>query len=139
MTEAQRATVPVEVRYAETDSMGIVHHANYLVWLELSRTKLCADAGHHYADIERTGVRLTVTGTSVRYRQPARYGDIVEVSAWIHRLGSRGMQFAYEVHCNAVLLATGRTDHVWIDAESRPCRAPDDLRAMFARVAGGAE
>lgn len=136
MNEPRRATVPVDVRYAETDSMGIVHHANYLVWFELSRTRLCAETGHPYADIERSGFRLTVTGASLRYRQPARYGDTVEVTAWIKGLGSRGMQFAYEIHRDAALLATGQTDHVWLNAQNRPCRVPDELRPMFARAAG---
>ena len=139
MTEIRRATIPVEVRYAETDGMGIVRHANYLVWFELSRTRLCADAGQSYVDIESTGFRLTVTGASVRYRRPARYGDTVEVTSWIQGLGSRGIQFAYEVHRDAALLATGRTDHVWINAQNRPCRVPDELRPTFTRAAGLAD
>ncbi len=137
MDEPRRATVSVEVRYAETDGMGIVHHANYLVWFELARTRLCADTGHPYADIERTGFRLTVTGASARYRRPSRYGDTLQVTAGIRRLGSRGLQFEYEVHRDTELLATGHTDHVWINAENRPCRMPDDLRPSFVRLAGG--
>ncbi len=136
MDEPHRSTVSVEVRYAETDGMGIVHHANYLVWFELSRTRLCADAGHPYADIERTGSRLTVTGVLARYRQPARYGDTLQVSAWISAIASRGLKFAYEVRRDDELLATAETDHIWINAENRPCRMPDGLRPTFARLAG---
>ena len=93
----------------------------------------------HTPTSKPTGFRLTVTGTSVRYRRPARYGDTVEVTSWIQGLGSRGMQFAYEVRRDSVLLATGRTDHVWINAQSRSCRVPGDLRPMFVRAAGIAE
>ena len=58
MGEPLRTQVDVEVRYFETDQMGVVHHANYLVWFELARTALCAESGYHYAEIEQLGFRL---------------------------------------------------------------------------------
>ena len=67
--------VDVEVRYSETDQMGVVHHANYLVWFELARTRLCLEAGFHYAEIEKRGLLLLVTSAQLTYRAPARYGD----------------------------------------------------------------
>lgn len=136
MTEPTRSAARVEVRYAETDAMGIVHHSNYPVWFELARTALCRETGSHYADIERSGYRLTVTGMNLRFRRPARYGDTVEVAAWIERLGSRGIRFAYEVRNGAELLATGSTEHVWIEHRGRPCRIPESLAPEFRRLAG---
>ena len=132
-----RATIDVEVRYIETDRMGHVHHANYVAWFELARTRLCLDAGYPYPEIEAMGYFLIVTGVEVRYRQPAQYGEVVAVSTWIERLASRLMRFAYEVRCGERLLATGATEHVWVDRESRrPCRMPPALREPFAHVAG---
>lgn len=116
--------------------MGIVHHANYLVWFELARTSLCRQSGYHYAEIERLGHSLTVTGATVRYRRAARYGDIVRVDCWIERLASRGVRFGYEVRRGEDLLASGTTEHVWIDAAGAPCRLPSELRPGFERVAG---
>lgn len=139
MADAVGATVHAEVRYAETDAMGIVHHSNYLVWLELARTRLCRETGRTYADIERDGHRLTVTGVELRYRRPARYGDTVAVTAWIDRLGSRKVRFAYEVRRGDDILATGTTEHVWIDTQGRPCRAPTELHESFARLAAVAK
>jgi len=136
MTEPTRTVSTVEVRYAETDAMGIVHHSNYLVWFELARTHLCQETGHPYAEIEASGYRLTVTGSRVRYRRPARYGDTVQVSAWIDRLGSRGVRFAYEVRAANEVVASGSTEHVWIDARGRPCRIPSELAPAFRRLAG---
>ena len=136
MSEVRHISVPVEVRYAETDAMGIVHHANYLVWFELARTRLCQETGTSYADIERSGYRLTVTATRTRYRRAARYGDCVDVVAWIRRLASRGVHFAYEVRRGPELLASGETEHVWIDASGSPCRIPEYLRDPFGRIAG---
>lgn len=135
---AVEVAVEVEVRYAETDQMGVVHHANYLVWCELARTRLCRETGWHYAEIERLGYLLMVVGARLSYRSAARYGDRVAVSARIARLGSRGMTFAYTMRRGDELLATAETDHVWVERDSRRlCRIPEPLAAPFAGLRGG--
>jgi len=137
MTEPVRTEIDVEVRYAETDQMGVVHHANYIVWFELARTRLCFLSGFHYADIEKLGYLLMVTGVESRYHRPARYGDVVAVHCWCERVGSRGLRFAYEVRKEGEKLVTGATEHIWIEKETgRPCRTPEPLREPFARLAG---
>ena len=88
MGEAIRTQIDVEVRYFKTDQMGLVRHANYLVWFELTRTDLCARSGYHYADIERIGYRLLNIELQVRYRKPAHYGKTVSVTCWIEDLAS---------------------------------------------------
>ena len=134
-----RAEVEVEVRYAETDQMGVVHHANYLVRFEVARTRLCTGSGFHYAKIESLGYHLMVTGVEVSYRRGARYGDHLRVAAWVDKLGSRGLRFSYEVRRDDELLATGSTQHVWVEAASgRLCRTPQPLRQPFAQLAGQA-
>jgi acyl-CoA thioester hydrolase len=137
MSEPTRCTTEIEVRYAETDQMGIVHHANYIIWFELARTRLCALSGFHYADIEKMGYLLMVTGVEARYRRPARYGETVRVVCWGDHLGSRGMRFAYEVFQENELLATGTSDHIWVEtATGKPCRTPEPVREPFRRLAG---
>lgn len=137
MTESVRAEIDVEVRYAETDQMGVVHHANYVVWFELARTRLCELSGFHYADIEKMGYLLMVTGVEASYRRPARYGDVARVICWGERMASRGLRFAYEVRKGDELLVTGTTEHIWIDAATgRPCRIPEPLREPFRKLAG---
>jgi acyl-CoA thioester hydrolase len=139
MTAPARCETAVEVRYAETDQMGVVHHANYIVWFELARTRLCALTGTPYTEVERLGYLLMVIGVEARYRQPARYGDTVRVSCWVASLTPRTVRFAYEVRRDETLLATGTTDHIWVDAASRrPCRVPAALRDPFERLAGAA-
>ncbi|NKB89526.1 MAG: YbgC/FadM family acyl-CoA thioesterase [Acidobacteria bacterium] len=133
---AARHSIGVEVRYAETDAMGIVHHSNYLVWFELARTHLCRQTGKDYAAIERDGHQLTVTRSDLRYRRPARYGDSVVVTAWIDDLASRRVRFGYEVQRTEDLLTTGTTEHIWIDRTGRPCRGPEALMPAFRRLAG---
>ena len=99
--------VELEVRYAETDQMALVHHSNYLRWFEVARTHHCEKTGHHYADIEELGYWLVVTGATVRYRQGARYGETVRVGCTVDWVATRALQFGYEVHCGERLLATG--------------------------------
>ena len=65
--------------------MGVVHHANYLVWFELARTRLCRETGHHYREIEQMGYQLLVTGARLDYRHGARYGDTVQVACRLER------------------------------------------------------
>jgi acyl-CoA thioester hydrolase len=131
--------VDIEVRYAETDQMGVVHHANYLVWFEVARTRLCQEAGFHYAEIEKRGLLLLVTGSHLSYRGPSRYGETVEVACWVERIASRGVVFGYRVARGGDLLATGSTEHVWVDAATRrPVRFPTELKGPFERFLPGA-
>ena len=129
---------PIEVRYAETDQMGVVHHSNYLVWFELARTRLCAETEWPYDRIEKDlGVWLMVTGVHLDYRGGARYGEQVTVRCWVDRLASRVMHFAYEVHRGEELLVRGRTEHTWVVADSmKICRMPAEVKPSFERLAG---
>ena len=137
VSRAISSTVDIEVRYAETDQMGVVHHANYVIWFEQARTELCKASGYHYADIERLGYLLIVTKVEIRYGQPCHYGDTVQVRCWLDRMGSRGLRFAYEVLRDDQRLTSGATEHLWMDKDSgRPCRIPQPLRAPFEQLAG---
>jgi acyl-CoA thioester hydrolase len=130
-------TVDVEVRYAETDQMGVVHHAVYPVWFEIARTALCRETGHSYAEIERSGYLLMVTGVHLRYLRPARYGETVRVTCRVARMASRALAFDYTVERDAEdgepeTLVTGTTEHLWVDRSTgRPCRIPEALRPGF--------
>lgn len=129
------------MRYFETDQMGVVHHANYIVWCELARTRLCLEAGFHYAEIEKRGLLLLVTAVHLSYRAPARYGDTVRAACWVERLSSRGVTFEYRIERHdpaqvapPALLATASTEHVWVDAGTRrPVRFPAELKTPFER------
>lgn len=139
MSDPARVEIPVEVRYAETDRMGVVHHSRYLPWFELARTRLCARCGHEYREIEERGYYLIVSRAELKYRKGAHYGETVTVACWIDGLASRGIRFAYEVRRGEELLVTGTTEHLWVESGSgRPCRTPEFLREPFRRLAGNA-
>lgn len=125
----------LRVRYKETDQMGIAHHSNYLVWFEIGRTDLCRAAGISYAEIERRGYLLVVTGISCRYRAPFRYDEEILLRTRIGSAGSRSLTFVYELYdaSGEGLRATGESEHLWVERESRrPVRADAAAMAAFA-------
>lgn len=123
------------VRYAETDQMGIAHHANYIVWFELGRTDLCRATGVTYRSIEELGFLLVVAEVRCRYRIPFRYDDDVLIRTSVADAASRSMTFRYEVldGSGTQLHATGESVHLWLNALSRkPVVADRDVMAAFA-------
>jgi acyl-CoA thioester hydrolase len=126
--------VRLRVRYAETDQMGVVYHANYLVWMEVGRVELCRSAGLRYRDMERDdGVLLAVAEVSCRYLYPARYDEEVVVKTSIQQASSRLLQFGYEIVSaeSARRIATGSTTHVFCGSDFRPCKLPSKYWAVF--------
>lgn len=122
----------VRVRYAETDQMGVAHHAAYFSWMEVARVAYCDAAGCRYRSIEREhGVFLAVSEASCRYRVAARFDDELVVSCWVTDSRSRSVRFSYEVHRGGTLIATGETRHVVTDAGGRAVRMPEALRRYF--------
>ena len=124
------ATIEFHVRYAETDAMGIVNHASYIVWMEESRSGYARSRGTDYADFERSGYALSVVEVHARYRAPARYGDLINVRVWISTLSSRGITFNYEI-INArtgTLLLTGETRHICLNRQGQPSIIPEEAR-----------
>ena len=112
--------------------MGVVYHSNYMVWFEVARTELLRKLGHPYKGIEEeTGLYLVVAEAKCRYRQPARYDDIVEVSCSITKLGGSSITFSYRVKKDNVLLTEGKTIHVFTDISGKPKRMPSTLREVL--------
>jgi acyl-CoA thioester hydrolase len=123
------------VRYAETDQMGIAHHANYIVWFELGRTDFCRAAGVTYRSFEERGFILVVAEIHCRYRVPFRYDDEVLIRTTVTEAASRSMTFRYELLDGAGmrLHATGESVHLWLDKGSRrPVVADREVMAAFA-------
>src|SRR5204863_2993409 len=89
----------VRVRYAETDKMGIVHHANYLVWFEVGRSELCRSRGFSYQQMEDEEDALMVVAESYcRYKSPAYYEDVLTIRTKVGEVRSRSLAFVYEIY-----------------------------------------
>lgn len=98
----------IKVRYAETDQMGVVYHANYLVWMEVGRTKLIEDLGFRYADMEKDGILSPVIDIQISYKKPARYGETVTVKTWVDAYDGLRVKYGYEVYTETGDLAVKR-------------------------------
>ena len=124
----------VRVRYAETDKMGVVYYANYLVWFEVGRTDLLRESGWSYREMETDGYGLPVIEAHCSYRESARYDDELEVRTTGAMLSPVRVRFAYEIvrAADAATLATGTTVHATLDREGRPCRLPERVRRLFS-------
>lgn len=123
------------VRYAETDQMGVVYHANYLIWMEIGRVELVRSRGLNYKDLETSeGIFLGVVEASCRYHFPARYDQEVVVETEIVVANPRMVEFSYRILVagSEKLLARGSTKHIWLNRGMRPAKLP----AQYLTVLG---
>jgi len=146
-----RSQAQVTVRYAETDMMGVVYHANYLPWLEIGRTTLLREHGLPYRTLEEMGYRLPVLEISAKYLRPAVYDDTLTIITTMREKPILRLVLDYEVwrgggtakstndegNAKGELLATARSTHAFIDKEGRPTRPPplfiEKMNAAFGR------
>jgi acyl-CoA thioester hydrolase len=131
-TDTRRTSV--RVRYAETDRMGVVYYANYLVWFEVGRTEWLRQNGWSYREMEADGVALPVIEAHCEYRQPARYDDEIEIVTRASLVTPVRLRFDYEAVRGEgqVLTASGYTVHAALDPAGRPRRLPERVRALLS-------
>jgi acyl-CoA thioester hydrolase len=129
-------TTELRVRYAETDRMGIVYYANYLIWCEVGRVEFMRALGRSYAALEGEGYGLAVSEARVRYLAPARFDDLVRVETTLVSVRSRAVTFDYVIsHAESgTRLATAHTALVSIDPTGRPIALPSDFRSVLESV-----
>jgi len=127
------------VRYAETDQMGVVYYANYLVWMELGRAEYCRAAGIRYRDMEaQDGIRLAVVEAHCRYLSPARYDEEIAVKTWVAKANQRMVEFEYEIRDahTGRRLASGATKHLFLGVDMRPLKLPERYLPLFRITSG---
>ena len=127
----------VRVNYSETDQMGVVYHARYLVWLDIARCDHLRQRGMTYRELESAGLRLAVSDVAIKYRQPARYDDLIRIRCWVRAVASRKVDFGYSVeHADdGRILATASTGLLALDTTMSLSRLPPDVRAALQPVA----
>jgi acyl-CoA thioester hydrolase len=121
--------IQIRVRYAETDRMGLLHHANYLVYFEQARTELLRAQGYTYKDMEDQGFLLVLTKVQVRYRRPAWYDDVLTIRTTVLRTTGVKIEHRYEVLRGTELLAEGETTLGCVNREGQVQLLPEFLRA----------
>jgi acyl-CoA thioester hydrolase len=125
----------IRVRFAETDQMGIVYHANYLIWMEVGRVAYCKARGFEYKQMElQDGIFLAVAEARCRYSSPARFDEEVVIRTWVTEANPRMVRFAYEMLLaeGGRKLATGETKHIFLGRDLRPCRLPEKYRESLS-------
>ncbi|HUF89493.1 MAG TPA: thioesterase family protein [Gemmatimonadota bacterium] len=126
----------IEVRYAETDQQGVAYHGNFLVWMEIGRTRYLQALGLPYGGLEARGLVFSVLEARCRYGGAARYEDTVEIATRVRDLRSRTVSFGYELSVAGQRVANGETTLIALDADRRPRRIPPDVAAALAAGPG---
>jgi len=134
-TGAKSSTVTVQVPFFDTDAMGIVHHANYVRYLELARVRLLEEHQRPYTEWLERGLHFAVTRVDVDYHRAARFDDRVAVSAWVRWVRGASLAIGYALTCRGETLVTGTTEHACVNDDGRPRRIPKELRAEMAALA----
>ena len=137
--KASRCESRLRVRYAETDQMGVVYHANHFIWFEIGRVELMRQLGFSHRDMERDyGCFIAVVDARCRYKAPARYDDEIIVRTHLKSVRESVVHFAYElVRANdGELLAEGETTHIVIDAKMKATRLPAEYLKAFRDATG---
>ncbi|MCU0480381.1 MAG: acyl-CoA thioesterase [Anaerolineae bacterium] len=118
------------VRYAEVDAMGIVHHRNYITYLEEGRSEYARQRGFPYSQFEAQGFFLLVSEVHIRHIKPAHYEQSISVNTWITEMKSRGMTFEYTVTDTQTgeILATAQTKHICITKAGQIAKMPQTWR-----------
>lgn len=116
----KRDETTIRVRYQETDQMGVAYHANYLTWFEVGRTELMRKIGMPYAEFEKNGLYLPVLKAYCQYKHAIRYDDCLTVVTRLENLQNVRLTFNYEVRLENRLMASGYTEHAFINEKGRP-------------------
>ena len=126
----------VRVNYSETDQMGVVYHARYLVWFDVARCEHLRATGVTYRELETRGCRLAVSEVTVRYRRPARYDDLLRIRCWVRDVASRRVTFGFAIERadDAALLATATVSLITLDAALALARLPADVADRLVTV-----
>ncbi len=131
--QVKQSQIKFRARYAETDAMGIVHHSNYVIWLEMGRVALMTELGMPYREVEKRGINLVVTGLGLKYRRPALFDDEILLTTRLGSVKSRLVRFEYSVERlqDQALLAEGFTEHIATDSDKRTVPIPEYLRDLL--------
>lgn len=124
--------IQIRVRYAETDRMGLLHHANYIVYFEQGRTELLRKRGFSYRDIEDAGHFLVIVDVGCKFKRPAYYDDLLTLHTIVERVTHVKIQHRYEVRRDGALLAEGHSTLACVDRDGRPQPLPDTLKGPEA-------
>ena len=130
----QEHTTEIRVRYNETDAMGLLHHSRYLTYFEIARTELYRAQGGSYREMEESGLFFVVARVKVDYKTPARYDDVLNVTAVVSSITPAKLVHLYEIHRDSELIAKGETLLACVDSKGTIQRIPAAIEKTIQRV-----
>lgn len=137
--KAVTTRVTHEVAFYETDAMGVVHHSNYVRYLEHARVAFLAEHDRPYTEYIALGFHVPVIGVSVEYRRPCRFAEKIDILCWLSRMRHASFTFGYRLECQGELVAWGETSHAIIDQSGKPTRIPPEMHARMSQWAAWGE
>lgn len=133
---AKTSRVEYRVPFYDTDAMGIVHHANYVRYLELARVRFLEDHDEPYARYIEQGLHVAVTRVDIQLKRATRFSETLAVTAWLEWVRNASLAFGYQIHCGEALSAVAVTEHAVVNTQGRPVRMPEARRdRMLSLVA----
>lgn len=130
-SDGEFVEIPIRVRYADTDQMGIVYYGNYPAFFEVGRSEYMRQKGHPYRDVEEMGYYFVVVSLEAKYYGNATYDDIVIVKTRVTELKSRGITFHYVVTRDGTLVVEGSTKHICVNSDKKPVTIPQKIIEIF--------
>lgn len=124
-------SIKVRISYRDTDKMGVVYHANYLVFFEMGRTELLRNLGYSYDKMEKEGMFFPVVNAQCNFHSPAKYDDVITVETRIIELKNVTITFGYQIKLNGKLLVSGSTKHPMVNKNFKPARIPQNLKELL--------
>jgi acyl-CoA thioester hydrolase len=128
--------VPLRVRYADTDRMGIVYYGTYAAYFEVGRSEYMRAKGFSYRAFEEMGYFLVVSAIEMKYHNSAQYDDLVHIRTSVSDVRSRGLTFAYTIHKDGKTMVEGMTKHICLNAKRKPVRIPSFLLDVLTHARG---
>lgn len=126
----KKTEVKYRVPYADTDKMGVVYYANYLVYFEITRNEILREAGMPYSELEKSGFMLPVIEVVCQYKAPAQYDDLLTFTGWVNEVKGPRIKIFCEVHKDGKLLVSGYTVHACVNLNGRPVRPPESILSL---------
>jgi acyl-CoA thioester hydrolase len=133
-TDAPTSVIQYRVPFYDTDAMAIVHHANYVRYLELVRVRFLKDHDQPYLRYVEQGYHVVVTRVDIRLRTPTRFDEELTITGWLERVRNVTLWFGYQITCGERLVATAVTEHGVVDMQGKVARIPPDHKARLVSL-----
>ncbi len=134
LPDASITRLDYRVPFYDTDAMGVVHHSNYVRYLELARVRFLEEHDEPYVRYVEQGLHVVVTHVDLRLNRATRFDETLTVTCWVERVRRASIAFSYQIHCGDRLTALASTEHAVVNLEGKPVAIPASRRARLLEL-----